>query len=134
MKTHILLIDDDADELNILIEALDLTGIGYKCTWASSGQHALEQLSYLSPDVVFLDINMPGMDGFTTLARIRSLPDTQKLPVILYSTTITDAYARRALAFGVSHCLQKQYSLESLAHHVSGILLGQVQVINHLVQ
>jgi CheY-like chemotaxis protein len=63
MKTHIFLIDDDINEMKIFVDALkEVTG-AFKCTYASNGIHALKMLLYLKPEAIFVDYNMPVMNG-----------------------------------------------------------------------
>ncbi len=65
----ILAVDDDQDNLTLM--SLTLQYEGYRVETASSGEEALERLKTLTPDLVLLDINMPGMSGYETLAEIR---------------------------------------------------------------
>lgn len=63
MKKHILLVDDDKDEAMLFNEALKNVPGSFKCTYASSGLHALEMLNYIQPDFIFINFNMPVMNG-----------------------------------------------------------------------
>jgi len=114
MKKHILLVDDDRDELNIFVEALNATGVPYKCTWAKDGQQALSQLEYLTPDFVFLDLNIPGMDGFETLRKIMQLPRAAEFKVAMYSNGMQPEASAKALMLGASYCIKKPDSLAGL--------------------
>ena len=100
MKTHVCLIDDDPDELDIFMDALNRMDMPCKCTSAESGEHALQMLGYLSPDFIFLDMNMPRMSGLECLVEIRKMHQFDKIPVILYSTGMNDITRARALALG----------------------------------
>src|SRR5882762_7867987 len=100
MKKHILLIDDDEDEVIMLTDALKQVNMPYKCTWAKSGEQAVSQLAYLTPDLIFLDINMPGMNGFECLAAIKQVPRLQSIPVVLHSSAMSEDYRRRGMELG----------------------------------
>lgn len=107
MKKHVLLIDDDEDELTIFIDALNKVNIPYKCTWARSGEQALKQLAYLTPDIIFLDLNMPCMDGLECLAAIKQQPHLNACPIILHSTTMTADCRDKGIRLGATACLSK---------------------------
>jgi CheY-like chemotaxis protein len=62
VRTHILLIDDDIDEMKTSVEALKEVVEHLKCTYASNGIHALKMLFYLKPEAIFVDYNMPAMN------------------------------------------------------------------------
>ena len=109
---HVLLIDDEPD----LLESLSywLTAKGYQVTTASSGPQGLEQLKQRRPDVIFLDVRMPGMDGIETLRRIRAMD--KDIPVVLVTAdSLTDEskYAG-ARALGISGLFPKGASLSQL--------------------
>ncbi|NCI46753.1 response regulator [Sediminibacterium soli] len=114
MKRHILLIDDDKDEMIILSEALKYAGSGHKCTWAQGVDHALKMLNYLKPDMIFIDMNMPVKDGIEGIARIRAVHGLKAVPVVLYSNHIEYA-AGMAIEAGADFCIQKPSSLEGLS-------------------
>jgi len=122
MKKHILLVDDDRDELNIFVEALNHTGINYKITWAHDGAQALSQLQYLTPDFVFLDMNMPGLDGFDTLRRIVQQPRPAPLKVVMYSNGMTPETSAKAMLLGASYCIKKTDTIAALTDILHNIL------------
>ncbi|MDO6430563.1 response regulator [Flavitalea sp. BT771] len=115
MKKHILLIDDDQDELTLFVEALNKVNIPYKCTWAKDGEQALQQLTYLTPDIIFLDINLPGMSGFECLAAIKQRARLQVCPVILHSTNMTADCRDKGIKLGAAACLAKSDTPSELA-------------------
>ena len=114
MKKHILLIDDDEDDVTIFIDTLDRVDISYKCTWAKSGEQAISQLAYLVPDIIFLDINMPCMNGFECLAAIKQVPRLQQVPVVLYSSAMSEDCRAKGMNLGASACLAKQNAISEL--------------------
>ena len=81
MTERILVVDDDRNLRKIITTNLELAG--YDVTAASSGVEAMEVLEDLQPDLVLLDVMMPGMDGYETTRRIRKHPTNSHVPIIL---------------------------------------------------
>jgi len=79
----ILVVDDHVDTNEILCRLL--RSLGHRTASAFTGDGALAALASDRPDLVILDMMMPGMDGFEVLRQVRAAPATAKLPVILYS-------------------------------------------------
>lgn len=109
MPKFIALAEDDADDQLLFTEALKQVCGGDTLTAVSNGVMMLDLLQRHKnslPDVIVLDVNMPGMDGIECLKAIRSAPDFNHLPVIIMSTstnpqTIEDAYAHGASSYAV---------------------------------
>lgn len=77
----IIVVDDNPDITNIVKLTLETSGHQVIC--AQSGAELFRQLAGLKPDMIFLDIMMPKMDGFEVLKRLKETPDTSTIPVIL---------------------------------------------------
>ena len=86
-NAKILLVDDQPTNLKILHQALE--PVSYQILVADSGQRALELAQRARPDLILLDVMMPGMDGFETCRRLKADPDTVAIPV-LFITARTD--------------------------------------------
>jgi CheY-like chemotaxis protein len=114
MKKHIMLIDDDEEELTLFVDMMNQLHIPYKCTWAISGEQAVKQLLYLAPDIIFLDLQMPGMDGLECLSAIKKLSHLKNIPVILHSSALTDEHREKARKLGASACLVKSGDISEL--------------------
>lgn len=76
----VMIVDDAPGNLALLSDALDEAG--YRVLVATDGYSALEQLDYVSPDVILMDGMMPGMDGFETCRRLKQSPATRAIPII----------------------------------------------------
>ena len=84
----ILYVDDDPDDRQIFLEAIKSVDDSFVCDTAKDGLDALAYLdSNKLPDVVFLDINMPLMDGKTCLSEIRGNKNTSHIPVVIFTTS-----------------------------------------------
>lgn len=131
MLKHILLIDDDKDELEILNNALEVAGIDSVCAWAPGAEQALMMLQHSIPDAIFLDLNMPRMNGLACLKEIKKIKKLINIPVILYSTCINDETRKRASETGASWCIQKKMSVLALAEDLSTILMDNKASSSH---
>lgn len=86
-QSTILVIDDDPTNLSVLLEYLG--EMHYNILVAQNGESALEQLQYALPDLILLDVMMPGMDGFETCRRLKANVRFRDIPVI-FMTALTD--------------------------------------------
>src|SRR6266487_683666 len=85
-----LLADDDADDQQLFKEALNEIDKSIRCLTASSGEEALNKLKTdlkQLPDYIFLDLNMPRMNGLECLVEIKKTNTLKHIPVIIYSTS-----------------------------------------------
>lgn len=85
-----LIIDDDSDDRDLFAEALATIDPLAICYGAANGQKAMEVLetnSIEQPDIIFLDLNMPVMNGWEFLARLKSLHTFRNIPVIIHTTS-----------------------------------------------
>jgi CheY-like chemotaxis protein len=113
MPGTILLIDDDQDTLKLL--QLVLSTIGFRVTWAKNGKEAARLLAEEDlPVLIFCDILMPELDGFDTLAAIRSDPRTHDIPVLMLSAIDQQKDVERAIAAGANGYITKPFSLRDL--------------------
>ena len=115
LPVRVLIVDDSVVVRKLLCEALAASAEVKVAGTASSGAIALAKIPQLNPDVITLDIEMPGLNGIQTLAEIRKL--YPKLPVIMFST-LTErgaAITLEALSLGASDYATKPSNSESLA-------------------
>lgn len=137
MKQHILIIDDDKDELTIFLDALKKMPWedGFKCTYASNTNQALEMLRYLLPDFIFVDLNMPQSNGLDFLSTIRNDDKLKNTPVFLYSTAINKKSYECAMMLGAYGCIEKTNTIKELTEKLEAIFiprLGPVYSLNDM--
>src|SRR5919108_1202655 len=121
MKPRILVIDDEAairDSLRMILEYEDYGFVG-----ASSGQEGFAQVQRDRPDLVLLDIKMPGMDGMEVLRKLRNLDEA--LPVVMISGHGTTATAVEAIKAGAVDFLDKPLSSERVIVTLHNVLQQQ---------
>jgi len=109
---RILIVDDSRDGGESL--AMLLRVLGAEISLAHSGRQALELVDSFKPDVVLLDIGMPGMDGYEVARRIRSNPDNRHISLIALTGWGQDEDRRRSVAAGFDHHLVKPADIDQL--------------------
>jgi CheY-like chemotaxis protein/DNA-binding CsgD family transcriptional regulator len=98
----ILLVDDNTANLNLLVD--ELFSRGYQLMVAKSGESALERAAIRKPDIILLDVRMPGMDGFETCRRFKADPQLRPIPIIFLSAlSDADDKAQGLLVGGVDY-------------------------------
>jgi len=123
MIWSILLIDDDADEIGILSEALEMTGNDSRCDWAQGAEKAYDILLKQQPDLILLDYNMPGLDGLNCLEQLRQNTALQHVPIVMYSTYIDLRLQQEAMKKGAFRCIQKTTSVHDLVNELKQLFI-----------
>ena len=117
-----LVIDDNRTMADSLAQILDLLEVQAEVAYgARTGMIMLQQNI---PDVIFLDVNMPGVDGFEVMAYFRRLPQLKNVPVIIITSDDQPETALKAKITGVLSLIVKPVSVESIenALRIAGIL------------
>jgi CheY-like chemotaxis protein len=124
MKIHkILMVDEDVDFRKIV--ELTLQAVEqWTVTSAASGREAIELATRDPPDVILLDVMMPGMDGPTTLRRLRENPATAQIPVIFVTAKVQKHEVKRYLSIGAAGVIRKPFDPLTLPDEVRRILGG----------
>ena len=125
MKTHIFLIDDDIDEMKLFVEAMKEVIAGFKCTYASSGAQALKMLLYLRPEVIFIDYNMPLMNGLELAEELKKSKELKDIPLFLYSTHISSNMLQKARELGIAQCIEKPCTMNEMIQTLKIIFTGE---------
>lgn len=117
MSSQILVVDDDKTLLRFLKEYLESEG--FEVIIADRGPKALQAFYQERPDLVVLDVMMPGMDGWEVCARIRELAET---PVIMVTAKDSEADKLRGFRLGVDDYVTKPFSMAELSARMQAIL------------
>jgi len=98
----ILLIDDDSDDQFIFTDAVNEIATGIECVTVNNGLEALNYLKTIdrTPSLIFLDLNMPIMNGFECLERIKKEDRFKEIPVIIFTTSNNPVDEKRAKQLG----------------------------------
>lgn len=108
----VLYVEDDLDDCDLFIEAIkkiEQRKGPINCVLASDGDEGLAKLIDFpqNPDIIFLDINMPKMDGKEFVTAVKQNPKLRHIPIIIYSTTITTMDMQSFNKHGVFHFFNK---------------------------
>jgi CheY-like chemotaxis protein len=112
----ILIVDDNPTMVEMLSTALSI--FGHNPMQALSGEQALDLLGHARPDLVFLDLTMPGMDGYETLRRVRALEDGENIPVVVLTAAAELDLEERIRLAGGTACLRKPVEMDTLSQTV----------------
>jgi two-component system chemotaxis response regulator CheY len=105
----ILVVDDDPLIRRLIATTLEDVA-GFELAEAEDGLQALETAVVARPEIVFLDIDMPRMDGITTCARLRSSPETSDSTIVMLTAATDDGAEQRASEAGADLFLTKPFS------------------------
>ncbi|MBA2501171.1 MAG: response regulator [Chitinophagaceae bacterium] len=128
-KITILLVDDQEDDLYIFKRALKQVDVSVKCVTAESGKEAVEKLmedAEFLPDYIFMDLNMPVMDGKKSIREIRKVKNNKHTPIIIHSTKNLKEDAVNLIETGASFYFQKPNSIDELAAILEKILSAHI--------
>jgi CheY-like chemotaxis protein len=132
LQKSCLLIDDDMDDQEIFALALDQLDNTFHCMTASNG---LEAITYLKdratmlPDYIFLDLNMPRMNGLECLKEIKKLRHLSHIPVIIYSTSSSKNDITEARKSGAAAFITKPFSVTELTDTLRNFFQTQQEAL-----
>ncbi len=115
-KRRILVVDDSA----LVAEAVKskLEASNYDVSLAYSGEEALDKVKEATPDLMILDVYMPGIDGFEVCRRLREDPDTHSLPIVMLSSRGNIKEKLAGFRAGADDYLVKEFDLLDLPYRV----------------
>ena len=119
MAQHIVVVDDDKEIREIITFALGQQG--FEVATASNGMQLENLLATRVPDLVLLDVMMPGLDGYQLFERLHTDPQTCQIPVIIMTAHAEDIYARISHDLGAVHLTKPFHPLE-MAELVKSLL------------
>jgi two-component system OmpR family response regulator len=111
-------VDDEPDIIAFLEHAL--SAHGYRIRSASNGQEALERTKELIPDLMLLDLKMPGMDGYEVIRRLKGDDTTRGIPIIVITASPVDKERDkvRVLGMGATQYMAKPLSVETIVAEI----------------
>ena len=122
------LIDDDLDDQEIFFMALQQFDASIRCDFANDGAKAIEQLTadeVNAPHCIFIDMNMPRMDGIECLEQIKKMDHLKDVPVCMFSTSADPTLVGKTQALGAIDFIVKPADITALSE-----MLGQFFKIN----
>ena len=126
MTATILLVDDTPANLSVLVDCL--SGTGHRLMVAEDGEDAIAQATRTLPDLILLDVMMPGLDGFATCQRLKENPATRGIPVIFMTALTETAEKVRAFTAGAVDYITKPIQHEEvLARITTHLTLRQLR-------
>lgn len=122
MQKNILLIDDDIDELKIFTDAIKEVPGDFNCIFVSNTEEALAMLHSFIPDYIFVDFNIPKINGLDFLSAVKKTEHLKEVQVFLYSTSISIEMSKMAELLGASGSIEKTFSIAMLASELKVLL------------
>jgi len=129
MQYHnVLLIDDDEDDQEIFVSAAKQVAASVVCNCFDNARDALRNLTagILKPDVIFLDLNMPGMNGQQFLVEIKKRTDLNHIPVIIFSTASQSNTIQSMKSLGAHDFITKPSDYDKLLNILRPLLAGSL--------
>ena len=140
-KAIILIVDDNRDNLRVLSDFLD--EVGFEVWVAPSGETAIERVKYALPNLILLDVMMPGIDGFQTCYQLQNNPLTKDVPII-FMTAISDTDEKvKGFTLGAVDYITKPFQQEEVLvrirlhlklHFLQKTLSEKNTLLGHLIQ
>jgi CheY-like chemotaxis protein len=120
IDAKVLLVDDE-DQLRRVMRDL-LERDGYQVTEARDGVEALDQIDRHAPDIIVLDLNLPGLDGYGVLSHLRSRPATAGIPVVVLTAQGDEDNEVRVFEMGADDFLSKPFRARALSVRLRAVL------------
>ncbi|MBT9288385.1 response regulator [Prosthecodimorpha staleyi] len=118
---RIVYADDEEDILSVATLSLEMVG-GHSVRGCRSGREAIEEALQDLPDVVMLDVMMPGMDGPSTMKVMRSMHEFDGLPIVLITARVRPSEVQEYLALGACGVITKPFDPMALPGEVSSLV------------
>jgi len=120
---RVLLVDDDVDDRELFEEAVKLINPSLMVDTASDGEELMRYIQKTTPDVIFLDLNMPRKNGKECLAELRSDAKFTSVPIIIYTTSLNQVDVAETKKNGASYFFRKPNSFDELKDVLHQILV-----------
>ena len=118
--TRILCVEDNQDNLFMLQRRL--TRVGFEVTIATNGAQSVDWAKTLLPDLIVMDLNLPGLDGCEATRRLKSQPETKHIPIIVLTADTTRKSREQALAAGCDDFELKPIDFQGLVGKIRSLV------------
>lgn len=117
---HILILEDDRKTAEFVSQRL--RSAGYECAWERSGKEGMEHIKNAPPDLIVLDIMLPGMSGFEVCRQLRRDPDYYTIPILVLSAMSSEEEMKHGLAQGADDYVCKPFDVNNLIQRIEALL------------
>ncbi len=129
MKKKVLYVEDDAASRMLIRRILEIRG--YEVHEAEDGLSAIRVAQEVLPDLILMDINIPGMDGFAVTTRLKSIPSLARVPIVaLTASAVMEGDRERTLVAGCDGYLQKPINVDRLPAQIEAFIAGRREEIS----
>lgn len=125
-KGTILYVEDNADNRSLIRRVLNAEG--YAMMEAVNAEDAIRKLESGEVDLILMDINMPGVDGYTLTARIKSIEKYSRIPIIAVTANVMRGDREKSLEAGCDGYIQKPIDIDTLAQQIERFLIRSANV------
>jgi len=115
-----LVIEDHPDALEVLTRQLEM--LGFAVISANNGMEGVEKAIDEKPDLILMDIMMPGMNGREATRRIRSNPETKKIPILATTVLFTESELNKCIEAGCKDYIVKPFTFEELREKIQATI------------
>ncbi len=118
---YIILMVDDSEDMRVLLDQL-LHDEGYVVLLAENGPEALAKATLHHPDLILMDMSLPGMTGWEVVERLRQMDEFRTTPIIAVTAHTAKGAAERSLAAGCTSHINKPFDILTLLEEIEGLL------------
>jgi len=126
-REHVLVVDDEQDVVELI--RYNLERAGYRVTCAGTGEETLALARSVSPDLVLLDLMLPGVDGLDVCRQLREDPATRDVPIVMVSARGEEADVVAGLELGADDYVTKPFSPRVLVSRVKAVLRRRARAV-----
>jgi two-component system, cell cycle response regulator DivK len=125
LKKKILIVEDNKDSLEIL--GLRVTAIGYQVIKARNSKEAITYAEAEGPDLIFMDMGLPDVDGVKTTATLKQNPKTSRIPVVALTAWMSELWRDKASRVGIVSYVLKPVSPQTLKETIEEYTRGSLR-------